>query len=104
MIQKFREWITDVDWSYVELRRSAGRWAPRLRIAMPRLDSLARARFEPVLAAAESVADLERLFQGRPDAATSDCDPVWEIPSQLASDDSQTAVGRIRTASGSIRD
>jgi proteasome accessory factor A len=93
MIQKFHDWIAGIDWSYVELRRSATRWAPRLRIAMPRLDSLARAQFEPILAAAQNVEDLERLFQRQPGATASDCDPVWEIASQLATDDPQLLLG-----------
>jgi Pup amidohydrolase len=85
LVQKFHQWITDIDWSYVEMLRSSSRWGSRLRIEMPRLDSLPRAEFEPIFAAARNVDELDVLLR-QFEAATSASDPVLEIGLQLETD------------------
>jgi hypothetical protein len=85
LVQKFHQWITDIDWSYVEMLRSSSRWGARLRIEMSRLDSLPRAEFEPIFAAARNVDELDMLMR-QFEAATSASDPVFEIGSQLETD------------------
>lgn len=86
LVQKFHRWITAIDWSYVEFRRTDSRWSPRLRVEMPRLDSLARAEFEPVWDASWSVQDLEVLMCEERKPATTESDPVLQITDQLAVD------------------
>lgn len=84
LIQKFHDDITAVDWSYVELRRGTSTWGPRLRVEMPRLDSLNRASFANCIERARDVEDLKRLLdQGETELAV-DADPVMDIRSQLS--------------------
>ncbi len=83
IVREFRPWITGIDWSYVLLRRDESRWGPRLRIEMPDVGGLGRKRFEPVLRAAASVDDLERLLLEQSRSATSDSDPLMEIAGEL---------------------
>lgn len=64
LIQKFREEITGVDWSYVELRRPGARSWSRMRVGMPALDTLNRIAFEPLIEAARDVGHLEELLAG----------------------------------------
>jgi hypothetical protein len=87
ILQKLYDDVTDVDWSYVELRRDASRWGPRLRIEMPRPGSLNRAIFHSVVERAESVGELEELLRTRAQreksASVGDRDPVLDISSLL---------------------
>jgi proteasome accessory factor A len=85
LVQKFHKFITAMDWSYVELLLSTSRWNSRLRIEMPRLDSLSRHEFESVVETADSVEELE-LMMKQTAAGTSAADPVLEISSQLETD------------------
>ena len=84
LIQSFSDSITDIDWSYVELRRDDDRWSPRLRIDMPNPASLARERIDPILARAGDVAQLEALLDQQEQVPTSQADPIRDIQSQLA--------------------
>jgi len=84
LIQAFHGDITDVDWSFVELRRDADRWQSRLRVEFPRPDSRPRASFEPLLARARSVAELGELLRGD-DEGTAETDPILDIRSEVAS-------------------
>jgi hypothetical protein len=83
LIRHFADDITDIDWGYIELRRSSGRWRPRLRIGMPRLESLNRNELEPIVAVARTVEQLEALLADHPSSAVSQRDPVMEINTQL---------------------
>ncbi|MGA2796278.1 MAG: proteasome accessory factor PafA2 family protein [Thermoguttaceae bacterium] len=85
IVQKLYQWITAIDWDHVELLRTTSRWNSRLRIEMPRLDSLLRGEFEPTLAAAESVEELELLMK-QVAVPTSASDPVLNINTQLETD------------------
>lgn len=83
LIRQFAADVTGANWSYVELRRSADRWASRLKVNLPRLDSLNRGQAESLLAEATSVADLERLLQRQTELAAK-AEPVDEIEDSLA--------------------
>ena len=84
LIRRFRDEITDVDWSYVELRRSADRWGPRLRVTMPRPSSLSRARFESILQRAQDPCHLAALLREQSEELAEDSNPMRDIRSQLA--------------------
>lgn len=84
IIQEFFQEITDIDWSYIELRRDDGRWSPRLRIEMPRPYSLARSRFEPVLEQASRLEEVQDLLQDDDSADAHESDPLTDIRSRLA--------------------
>ena len=83
VIRRFYDRIAAVGWDHVELSRNAAgsRWSPRLKIALPHLQSLNRAELEPILSQAGDVDDLERLLRQRNLAAESD--HLMEISTQL---------------------
>jgi hypothetical protein len=85
LIQRFAPQITNVNWSYVELRRDDWRWGPRLRVEMPRPDWPNRAVFEPILERATSVEELAELLRTIGDGAARQSDPLLDISGQLAS-------------------
>ena len=93
LVRKFAGRITGIDWSWVELARGDDRWAPRLRLSMPALDSLSRARFEAVVDAAESVDELEALLARELEGVGETDDPLRDVPSRLAApyDDESSA-------------
>ncbi len=78
------EAIAEVEWSYVELRRSEGRWNPRLKVDMPRLDGLNRNEFEAIITVARDVDELDRLLRKHLSQAAGRRDPVMEVALQLA--------------------
>ena len=86
LIQKFFDDITDIDWSYVELRQNFDRWADRLRVKMPRLDSLSRASFESALDDASDIDELKDRFAEEGGERVSEHDPIDDIRTLLATD------------------
>jgi hypothetical protein len=84
IIQHYFDEIAEVNWSYIELRRRQGRWSPRLRIELPRLDSLNRFQFERLIESRPGLEDLESLLQVDDDESTVEADPVLDIRPQLA--------------------
>lgn len=83
LVRRFRHDIADMDWSYVQLNRTRDFWSSRLRIELPRLDSMNRASFEALIENAADVAHLEELLQRN--AAAHQVDPVSDIAPLLAS-------------------
>lgn len=84
IIRKFGPSISRVNWDHVELYREADRWWPRLRVELPRLDSLSRREFEPILEQAGDVAQLADLLDAHARGATREADPLMEVADQLA--------------------
>jgi proteasome accessory factor A len=66
LVQRFCQAISDMDWSYVELRRSNSWWAS-LRIELPEITSLNCAAADRLFVAAKDVSELERLLYAQPD-------------------------------------
>jgi hypothetical protein len=91
LIRRFGDRIADADWSYVDLRMSDSRWGPRLRVEMPALDSLCRARFERIIETARDVNHLEELLAGLPGSPARQRDPLADPPQRLLADP-ETAV------------
>jgi hypothetical protein len=83
LIQKFLDAVRDVDWQYVDFGRSGDAWSPRLRIDLPRLDSLNR-QFEPLIDAAADPQQLGRMLEHRNVAAARDVDPLEDMSNQLS--------------------
>jgi hypothetical protein len=83
IIQKFADQISDVNWDHVELYRNRDRWWPRLRVDMPRLDSLNRETFGPIIGRAQDVSQLAVLLQQKVAGAAHDSDPVMNVSRQL---------------------
>jgi len=83
LIRQFHDRIAAVDWDHVDLFHDAegSRWRPRLKIALPELQSLNQAELEPILSQVRDVHDLERLLRRRNLAA--DSDRAMEIHTQL---------------------
>jgi hypothetical protein len=83
IIRRFHRSVAAVSWDHVTLVRddAASRWTPRLKIALPELDSLCREEFEPILSQARNVDHLERLLRQQELARESE--PAMEINSQL---------------------
>jgi hypothetical protein len=66
LIELFADQITDVDWSYVEVRRCHSNWGSRVRIDLPHLDSLNRSQFDALLNASCDLNELiDRLDESR---------------------------------------
>jgi hypothetical protein len=84
IIRKFAGQISSVDWDHVELYRSRDRWWPRLRVEMPRLDSLDRQTFGPIIERARDVAQLGELLEQNTRGAAQESDPVMDVADQLA--------------------
>ncbi len=84
MVRRFGDQITAIDWDHVELRRenATSRWANRVRIELPELESLNRAEFEPIVSQARDVDHLVELLDHRTPVAQTE--PVMEITGQLA--------------------
>ena len=94
LIRRFHREITDLDWSYVELRLNDQRWGERLRIDLPNLDSLNRPAFSRVLEEATDVSHLEQLFKQEANPAARTTDPITDIRSQIAMDSSSATTDR----------
>jgi len=101
LVRKFGRSITNIDWSYVELRRDEAwdRWSPRLRLEMPRLDALNRAEFGDIVQQARTVNELEALLNAS-SHATVPSDPVIEIAQELALDHGPSTDPRRRPTAG----
>ncbi|MBN1852628.1 MAG: proteasome accessory factor PafA2 family protein [Pirellulales bacterium] len=84
IIRKFSKHISNVNWDYVELYRNRNRWWPRLRIDMPRIDSLNQETFGPIIQSAQSVAELGVLVDANTPRSAQDSDPVMDLSGQLA--------------------
>jgi hypothetical protein len=84
IIDKFFESITDVDWSFVDLRADEDRWSPRLRIEMPYLDSLNKSRCEPLIEAATDPVQLSQWLVDRTGGVVRQADPLDDISRQVA--------------------
>lgn len=81
IIQKFGDSVSDLDWSYVELRESADRWGPRIRIELAQPDRASHAALDAVVAQAQSVAELAREIK-RLNAASAR-DPFHDLTGDL---------------------
>lgn len=79
LIQRFGDWITDVNWSSIALRRSSGMWSRRVRIEFPHGDSFSREQFDPLLGDADTVEDLVARLDGH----VSDTDPIVDVAGDL---------------------
>lgn len=84
IIDKFYDFVSDVDWSYVDLTAGEDRWSSRLRINLSRLDSLNKAQSADLIAAAANPAHLGQLLNAQADGATRRTDPLDELPQHLA--------------------
>lgn len=84
LIQRFGDDVTDVDWSFVELRRGDDRWAPRLKLEFTRPDARARRELEPLLDRAGSVAELDQLLRAQ-EEGPRETDPLLDVRSEIAS-------------------
>lgn len=84
IIDKFYDYVSDVDWSYIALTSGDDRWSPRLRIDMPQLDSLNKAQFAGQLQAAVDPAHLSQLLNSQAGSVAWKSDPLDDIPRQLA--------------------
>lgn len=91
LIGQFHEFITDVNWSQVELRCEDSRWGRRLRVPLSRLDSLSKAEFQPILDQVTSVSELEERLEEDEGLASEESDPMLEIQNQLAASPSEPA-------------
>ena len=81
LIERFSHAITDVDWSYVELRETDDRWSRRLRVDLPHLDGAACSEIREVVESAENVDQLSDRLK-RLSAARSR-DPVDDLSQDL---------------------
>ena len=63
IIERFSGAISDVDWSYVELRETDDCWGPRLRIDLPQFDRAFTASIDECVAQATSVQQLEQHIE-----------------------------------------
>lgn len=86
LVQRFGASITELDWGHVELRRSDDRWAPRVRVLLPRPGSLTRPLAEGPLTGCHDVADLEAWLRSSPDAESDETDPLLDVHRELAGD------------------
>ena len=86
LVQRFGHALTDVDWGHVELRKSSDRWDPRLKLRLPRPDSLRRAIFEAPLAGFRDVRDLERWLEAMAEDEADETDPLRDVQAELAGD------------------
>jgi hypothetical protein len=84
LIQQFHDAISDVDWGFVELRHGADRWARRLRVELPRTDSLNRAELAPLLAQVASVADLAAVLGDQAIPLARERYPIDDVRALLA--------------------
>ena len=84
IIDKFHDYVSDVDWSYISLTSGEDRWSPRLRIDMPHLDSLNKAQFAGLIDAAADPAQLGQVLNAQEAGATQRTDPLDNIHRQLA--------------------
>jgi hypothetical protein len=82
ILARFADDVSDVDWSYVELRESGDRWGPRVRIDLPHLDHASCADVGRVVEQAQSVEELARALK-RLSAARSR-DPLDDFLGDLA--------------------
>ncbi len=81
LIELFGAQITDVDWSYVELTRSAnGSW-PRFRIDLPSLDGMGRDELDALLSSSGNPDTLIDRLEGSQAARTMD--PVEDLMPHL---------------------
>ncbi|NUQ66058.1 MAG: proteasome accessory factor PafA2 family protein [Pirellulales bacterium] len=90
LVRRFRDDITDVDWSYVQFRRTRDLWGQRFRIDLPHLESLNRAAFETIIDDAEDVGHLEELLDRHAAGVARQFDPVSNITPLLASYEEET--------------
>lgn len=72
IIERFAEAVSAVDWSYVELRETADRWSPRVRIDLPDLDLASCASLAALVERAASVTELARELKRLHIARTRD--------------------------------
>lgn len=84
IIDKFYDFVADVDWSYVDLTSDQDRWSPRLRIDLSRLDRLNKAQCASLIEAATDPAHLSQLLNAQVDGAARCTDPIEEISQHLA--------------------
>lgn len=84
ILDKFYDFVSDVDWSYVDLTSGEDRWSPRLRIDLSRLDRCNKAQFAGLIDAAANPAQLGQLLNAQADGATRRTDPMDDIPRHLA--------------------
>jgi hypothetical protein len=84
IIGRFFDRVVDVDWDFVELRSTDGRWNPRLRIELPRPDSLRRDRFGHIIQAAEHPRQLGELLAEQSEPYARPSDPLHDVSRQLA--------------------
>ena len=81
LIEAFHDHVTDVDWSFVELRRGEGRWDQRLRVNFPEPGRLAKRVMEPLLVDCDSPEELHRRLS---DEEASLRDPLLDLDGELA--------------------
>jgi len=93
IIDRFFDSVTDVDWSYVDLRVDAQHWSPRLRIEMPSLDSLSKDRCGTLIDTAADAVQLSQRLADRTGSVVRHADPLDDISHQVAS-----GPGRPRTS------
>ncbi len=83
IIDRFFDAVSDVDWSFIELRRDSENWRPRYCIDLPYLESLNKAKFERAIEEATSVDDMERIIERDRLTPSHENDPIDNISSQL---------------------
>ncbi len=81
LVQRFAPEITAIDWDRVELRLDGDRFARRARISMPRVDSLRRDAFEPLLTESRDAGRLADLLERTGLVEDTTHDPVWSFGS-----------------------
>ncbi len=81
LIELFADQITDVNWSYIEVNRSANSWGPRIRIDLPRLDDLDHNEFDAMLDSCRSLDALIDRLKATQTAKT--VDPLEDLTQHL---------------------
>jgi proteasome accessory factor A len=87
LLRRFQSDVDAVDWGYIELIRTNDPWSRRLRVEMPRTDSLNRSALGPVLDQADCLSSLESLLEEQRRGTTRESDPIMTIESRIAGDD-----------------